>query len=382
MDAALVLEDGRVFHGRSFGASGETTGEIVFATAMTGYQEVLTDPSYAGQIVTMTASHIGNTGVNQFDREAEWPIVAGFVVRQYTDDYSSWRAEKSLSQYLHDHDIVALSEVDTRALTRHLRERGAMRAVISTEQDDLAALLARARMAPQMVGQDLASGVGTRTIYRWTEGTPADWFVGNQQDDQLRPQAGPPLQVVAYDFGLKRNILRKLVDHGCEVTVVPADTPAATVLALKPDGVFLSNGPGDPATLGYAVANIQRLLGQVPVFGICLGHQLMGLAVGGETFKLPYGHHGANHPVQALHSGHVEITAQNHGFAVTAEGLPPEIEITHLNLNDGTVEGLQHKGYPAFSVQYHPEAAPGPHDADPHFGRFVDLMREARSSLT
>ncbi len=377
MDALLVLEDGRSFEGRSFGASGETTGEVVFATGMTGYQEVLTDPSYAGQIVTMTAPHIGNTGVNLLDGEAEQPQVAGFLVRAYSEDYSSWRARTGLSQYLREHQIVALTDIDTRALTRHIRQAGAMRAAISTERVDVEALAALARSAAPMVGLDLASGVGTRTVYRWTEGTPLEWEPATgtaEPGGTIRETSGGSHHVVAYDFGLKRNILRKLVDHGCHVTVVPSDTPAEEVLALKPDGVFLSNGPGDPAVLRYAVANIRRLLGKAPLFGICLGHQLMGLAVGGQTFKLPYGHHGCNHPVKDLRDGHVQITSQNHGFAVDAETLPPDVVVTHRNLNDGTVEGLRHARYPAFSVQYHPEAAPGPHDADPLFTEFVDMM--------
>ena len=379
MDAVLVLEDGRVFPGRSFGASGETTGEVVFATGMTGYQEVLTDPSYAGQIVTMTVPHIGNTGVNLLDREAEHPHVAGFLVRAYSDDYSSWRARNGLAQYLRQHNIIALTDIDTRALTRHIRAAGAMRAAISTERDDVAALAELARSSAPMVGLDLASGVGTRSVYRWTEGTPIEWETAPGESlavgGPIHAPDGRPLHVVAYDFGLKRNILRKLVDHGCHVTVVPADTPASDVLDLRPAGVFLSNGPGDPAALGYAVQNIKRLMDKVPMFGICLGHQLMGLAVGGETFKLPFGHHGCNHPVKDLRDGHVQITSQNHGFAVAAESLPDDVVVTHRNLNDGTVEGLRHTQYPAFSVQYHPEAAPGPHDADPLFTEFVDLMR-------
>ena len=367
MNALLVLEDGRVFSGRSWGAAGETTGEVVFTTAMTGYQEVLTDPSYAGQIVTMTAAHIGNTGVNASDPESARPYVAGFLVRAYSPEYSSWRAQQSLAQYLREHGIVALSEIDTRALTRHIRQKGAMRAALSTERDDVAALTALARNAPAMTGLDLATAVSTKMPYTWDEGTPGEW---------LTPHPVTPQQhVVAYDFGLKRNILRKLVDHGATVTVVPADFSADQVLALQPDGVFVSNGPGDPATLDYAVANLRALLGKVPIFGICLGHQLMGLAVGGTTFKLPYGHHGCNHPVQDVRTGKVEITSQNHGFAVAPASLPPEVTITHRNLNDGTVEGLEHTHVPAFSVQYHPEAAPGPHDADPHFRRFTALMR-------
>ncbi|HZG66119.1 MAG TPA: glutamine-hydrolyzing carbamoyl-phosphate synthase small subunit, partial [Herpetosiphonaceae bacterium] len=377
MNAVLVLEDGRVFAGRSFGATGETTGEVVFATGMTGYQEVLTDPSYAGQIVTMTVPHIGNTGVNLLDREAERPYVSGFLVRAYSEDYSSWRAGNSLAQYLREHNIIALTDIDTRALTRHIRAVGAMRAAISTERDDVAALAELARGAAPMVGLDLASGVGTRTIYTWNEGTPAEWEPGPDDDHaraSIHPLPASSHHVVAYDFGLKRNILRKLVDHGCHVTVVPGDTPAADVLKLRPSGVFLSNGPGDPATLDYAVDNIHRLLGKVPMFGICLGHQLMGLAVGGQTYKLPFGHHGCNHPVKDLRDNHVQITSQNHGFAVAQESLPKDVIVTHRNLNDGTVEGLRHTRYPAFSVQYHPEAAPGPHDADPLFNEFVEMM--------
>jgi len=387
MDALLVLESGRVFRGRSFGAPGETTGEVVFATGMTGYQEVLTDPSYAGQIVTMTASHIGNTGVNEIDPEAPKPYVAGFLVRAYSDDYSSWRARTGLGQYLREHGIVALADIDTRALTRHIRAQGALRAVISTETDDVEALLQRARAIPLMEGLDLASGVGTQQIYTWDRGS-GEWRTGGEQENDQRPGSytqkvpgandQPLFHVVAYDFGLKRNILRKLVDHGAHVTVVPATTPAVDVLKLNPDGVFLSNGPGDPATLDYAVGNVRSLLGKAPMFGICLGHQLMGLAVGGDTFKLPYGHHGVNHPVKDLHTGRVQITSQNHGFAVDPESLGDDVEITHRNLNDGTVEGLRHRRYEAFSVQYHPEAAPGPHDADPLFTEFVRMMERER----
>jgi carbamoyl-phosphate synthase small subunit len=368
MDALLVLEDGRAFHGRSIGAPGETTGELVFTTGMTGYQEILTDPSYSGQLVVMTAPHIGNTGVNPIDPEAERPCAAGLLVRAYSDVYSSWRAQTSLAQYLREHGIVALAEIDTRALTRHIRAHGSLRAVISTERADVAELQRRACAAPQMEGLDLASRHSTQHAYSWEQSSGV-WA-------DPRPAASA-LHVVAYDFGLKRNILRRLVDHGARVTVVPAATPAASVLALKPDGVFFSNGPGDPATLGYAVENVRALLGKAPIFGICLGHQLMGLAVGGQTYKLPFGHHGCNHPVQHLATRRVQITSQNHGFAVAAESLPDDVVVTHRNLNDGTVEGLRHTRYPAFSVQYHPEAAPGPHDADPLFSEFVQLMRAA-----
>jgi carbamoyl-phosphate synthase small subunit len=343
---------------------------------MTGYQEVISDPSYAGQLVTMTAPHIGNTGVNEFDPESARPQVAGFIVRSYSEDYSSWRARGSLSHLLREHGIVAISDVDTRALTRHIRTAGAMRGIISTSSESIEALVARARSAPLMEGQDLTRAVTCAEPYQWTEGSgpfrPAEehWLA---PPDALASDL--PYQVVAYDFGLKRTILRRLVDHGCAVTVVPATTPASEVLALKPQGVFYSNGPGDPAAANYAVETLQHLLGRVPVFGICLGHQLMGLAVGGQTYKLPFGHHGANHPVRHLASGRVEITSQNHGFAVDPDSLPGDVEITHINLNDQTVEGLRHKNLAAFSVQYHPEAGPGPHDATYLFDEFVTLMK-------
>jgi carbamoyl-phosphate synthase small subunit len=308
--------------------------------------------------------------------------VAGFVVRAYSEDYSSWRAAQSLAQYLREHNIIALTDVDTRALTRHIRAAGAMRAAISTERDDVEELAAMARAAASMVGLDLASGVGTRRVYSWSEGTPIEWEADRDVEQPaaglIRDVGDRSRHVVAYDFGLKRNILRKLVDHGSHVTVVPATTPAHEVLALKPDGIFLSNGPGDPATLHYAVENIRQLMGRKPVFGICLGHQLMGLAVGGQTYKLPFGHHGCNHPVKDLRDNHVQITSQNHGFAVAAESLPAEVAVTHLNLNDGTVEGLRHTRVPAFSVQYHPEASPGPHDADPLFKEFMELIDRSR----
>jgi carbamoyl-phosphate synthase small subunit len=379
MEAVLVLEDGRVFPGRSFGAVGERIGEVVFHTGMTGYQEVLTDPSYRGQIVTMTAPHIGNTGVNDYDPESLRPQVAGFVVRSYSDDYSSWRARGGLDQLLREHQIVAISDVDTRALTRHIRTAGAMRGIISTSGESAAALRAKAARAPRMEGLDLTHEVSCEEPYHWVEGSaPFGPAYGGPQDEAkpLRPE--PRFHVVAYDFGLKRTILRRLVDHGCRVTVVPGATPVGDALALKPDGVFYSNGPGDPAATVYAFETLRGLLGRVPVFGICLGHQLMGLALGAKTYKLPFGHHGANHPVRHLPTGHVEITSQNHGFAVDPDTLPAEAEVTHINLNDQTVEGLRHKGLQCFSVQYHPEAGPGPHDASYLFREFTTLMGERR----
>ncbi len=358
--ATLALEDGLVFEGRSFGATGETTGEVVFNTAMCGYQEVLTDPSYAGQIVTMTYPHIGNYGVNRDDVESVRPQVAGFVVREASTKASSWRAAGELHHYLERAGVVGISEIDTRALTRHLRTHGAKRGVVSTRSADHEELVAKARASRSMVGLDLAREVTCPEAYHFGSAPAAH-----------------PYKVVAYDFGMKQNIMRMLTAAGCDVTVVPATTSGADTLALKPDGVFLSNGPGDPAATGeYAVPVIRGVIDAgVPTFGICLGHQMLGLALGAKTVKMHQGHHGANHPVKDLMTGKVEITSMNHGFAVDRATLPAAVEETHVSLFDGSNCGLALKDRPVFSVQYHPEASPGPRDSHYLFARFVDLMR-------
>jgi carbamoyl-phosphate synthase small subunit len=383
--AVLALEDGAVFEGRSFGHRGEVTGEVVFNTALCGYQEVLTDPSYAGQIVTMTYPHIGNYGVNLEDVESAHPQVAGFVVREVATVVSSWRASGMLDRYLDDHRIVGISEIDTRALTRHLRTQGAKRGIISALDLDHRALVERARASRSMVGLDLAREVTCETPWEFDPGSEgvsaAPHLVPVLRGRKNAPSegAGPPFHVVAYDFGLKRNILRNLTAAGCRVTVVPAHTTAAEALALEPDGIFMSNGPGDPEPVIYGVEAAKELIGRLPVFGICLGHQIMGLACGGRTFKLKFGHRGANHPVKNLETGQVEITSQNHGFCLEP-GLfeNPDLVKTHVNLNDGTVEGFRHRALPVLSVQYHPEASPGPHDSHYLFEEFVSMMRAHR----
>ena len=386
--ALLALEDGTTWPGEALGALGERSGEVVFNTAMTGYQEVLTDPSYCGQIVVMTAPHIGNTGVNLADEESRRPWPAGFAVRAVSPRPSSWRAEASLDEYLRDHGVVGMSELDTRALVRRIREAGAMRAVISSIDPDPRRLVEAARSAPSMVGLDLVREVTCVEPYHWSAGD-GGWGVGDGLSGPVGPipHPSPPpalrlspipyhtLHVVAYDFGIKHMILRLLDARGCRITVVPATTPAAEVLALEPDGVFLSNGPGDPAAVTYGVCAVRQLLGKLPIFGICLGHQILGLALGGTTYKLRFGHHGGNQPVRNAGTGRVEISSHNHGFAVDRESLPPGVEVTHVNLNDGCVEGLRAGDLRAFSVQYHPEAAPGPHDAAYLFDQFVELMR-------
>jgi len=378
MEAILALEDGRVWRGRGFGAGAEVAGEVVFNTAMTGYQEILTDPSYCGQLVTMTYPLIGNYGVNQEDIESCRVFAEGFIVRELSRTVSNWRADLSLDEYLKQAGVPGIADIDTRSLVRHIRERGSMRGCLSTERTDEQAVIERARRAPEMVGLDLASVVTCKEPYEWA-------------DDQARAYGSPSLlhpprenraprdHIVAYDFGLKHNSLRNMAALGARVTVVPAQTSAEDVMALKPDGIWLSNGPGDPEPLTSVVANLRKLIGRYPIFGICLGHQLLGLAFGGKTYKLPFGHHGGNQPVKDLTTGRVEITAQNHGFAVDADSLPADCEITHINLNDGTVEGLQHREKGVYSVQYHPEAGPGPHDPSYLFDKFATMIEQHKS---
>ena len=370
MKAILALADGTVFEGELFGATGEAIGEVVFNTSMTGYQEVLTDPSYKGQIVTMTYPLIGNYGCNEADIESIGPQVEGFVVREYSAYHSNWRSKWSLDAYLSEHGIIGIQGIDTRALTRRLRVHGVMNGCLSTDDLDPQSLVAKAKAWHGLVGWDLVQRVTCPNPWEWKTGRMEGWV---RQSSTL-PVFHPPYKVIALDFGIKYNILRQLTEHGCEVQVVPAQTTAEDILAAEPDGVFLSNGPGDPMPVDYAIKTIQGLIGKKPLFGICLGHQLLGLALGGKTYKLKFGHRGANQPVKHLESDRVEITAQNHGFCVDIDSLPNSVEVTHINLNDGTLEGIQHREYPLFSVQYHPEASPGPHDASYLFSRFTEMM--------
>ncbi|MGK2905744.1 MAG: glutamine-hydrolyzing carbamoyl-phosphate synthase small subunit [Desulfuromonadales bacterium] len=373
MKAALALADGRVFYGQAFGASGEIFGEVVFNTSMSGYQEILTDPSYRGEIVTMTYPLIGNCGINREDVESSRPHLAGFIVKEACDIPSNWRSEISLDAYLKKNNIIGLAGIDTRALVRHIRAKGAQTGVLSTIDTDSGSLIAKAKAAPSIVGQDLVQHVTCEKSYDWEEGV---WSLENGYEHAQGPAR---FKVVAYDFGIKRNILRNLVNKGCAVTVVPATASAEEVLAMQPDGVFLSNGPGDPEPITYAQENIRKLLGKVPVFGICLGHQLLAIALGGKTYKLKFGHRGGNQPVRRGDGHNVEITSQNHGFAVDASSLQDDALVTHINLNDNTVEGLHHKILPAFSVQYHPEASPGPHDANYLFDEFIRMMDDFKN---
>jgi carbamoyl-phosphate synthase small subunit len=370
-EAILALADGRVFRGRAFGAIGERAGEVVFNTAMTGYQEVLTDPSYKGQIVCMTYPEIGNVGINREDEESARVFVEGFVVREYRPTPSNWRAEMALGEYLERAGVPGIEGIDTRALVRHIRTTGAQQAVISSVDSDAERLVNKAKAAPSLEGQDLVKEVTCAESYDWELG---DWRLGEGYRRGAAEEMRDHPLVIALDYGIKRNILRRLVATGFRVTVMPARSTAEQVLAHNPDGIFLSNGPADPAAVPYACETVRGLIGRKPIFGICLGHQILGLALGGKTYKLGFGHHGANHPVIDLRTRRVEITSQNHGFAVDAESLGAAAELSHLNLNDRTVEGLRGRGVPFFSVQYHPEASPGPHDASYLFDRFRRLV--------
>lgn len=378
--ALLALEDGTLWVGRGFGTVGDAKGEIVFNTSLTGYQEILTDPSYHGQIITMTMPHIGNYGVTPEDDESDRVWAAGLVVRSISPLVSSWRARQSLPVYLAEKGVAAITDVDTRALTRHIRTQGAMRAALSTSDPDPERLVEMARNGRDMNGLDLACEVTCAEPYEWSEGmgwwqpdqVGTDQHAASEEDNRL-------YHVVAYDFGVKRNILRQLAGRNCRVTVVPAATPAREVLAMEPDGIFLSNGPGDPAAVTYAIDNVRQLLGQKPIFGICLGHQILALALGASTYKLKFGHRGGNQPVQVTDSGAVQISSHNHGFAVDAASLPTTVTVSHVNLNDNCCEGLTAPDYRAFSIQYHPESAPGPHDSDALFDKFIVMMREARA---
>ncbi|HEY1253579.1 MAG TPA: glutamine-hydrolyzing carbamoyl-phosphate synthase small subunit [Terracidiphilus sp.] len=379
MQSILALEDGRIFRGLGYGHPGECLGEVVFNTSLTGYQEIATDPSYAGQIVVLTNPQIGNYGTCRADNESAKPYIEGLIVREFSPISSNWRSEQVTDEYMERYAVPVLAEIDTRALVRHLRTHGVMRGVISTVETDTDVLVAKARSIRKMDGTDLARVVSTKSVYTF-DATDSR----NQSGDPLlatsflpQESAKEHLHVVAYDFGIKQNILRMLVREGCRVTVVPAETSAEDVFALKPDGVFLSNGPGDPEPVDYAVRAIRKFLGRVPVFGICLGHQLTGIALGGKTYKLKFGHHGGNHPVQNKLTGKVEITAHNHNFAVDPDSINAnEVELTHVDLNDQTLEGLRHRTLPLFSVQYHPEAAPGPHDSNYLFRDFRRMMEE------
>ncbi|KAL3653649.1 hypothetical protein CASFOL_003330 [Castilleja foliolosa] len=372
-DARLVLEDGSVWPAKSFGASGTQVGEVVFNTSLTGYQEILTDPSYAGQFVLMTNPHIGNTGVNIDDEESKQCFLAGLVIRSLSISTSNWRCTDTLGEYLASRNIMGIYDVDTRAITRRLRQDGSLIGVLSTEESRKDEELVKMSQTWDIVGVDLISGVSCKAPYEWVDGTKSEWDfnLGNKRNDVT-------FKVVVYDFGVKHNILRRLASYGCEITVVPSTWPASETLKMKPDGVLFSNGPGDPSAVPYAVETVKEIIGKVPVFGICMGHQLLGQALGGKTFKMKFGHHGGNHPVRNVRNGRVEISAQNHNYAVDPESLPEGVEVTHVNLNDGSCAGLAFAERKLMSLQYHPEASPGPHDSDLVFGEFIQLMKQEK----
>lgn len=374
MKAILALADGRLFNGESFGASIDVEGEVVFNTSMSGYQEIITDPSYCGQMVVMTYPLIGNYGVNQEDCESSRPFLSGFIIKELSGIASNWRSEKTLDEFLREHKVAGIQGIDTRALTRHIREAGAQQAVISTDTSNPSKLIERAKNSRGLSGRDLVKEVTCQSPYDWNEG---EWALDKGFSADPNSSSGKKAYfVIAYDLGIKHNILRKLTQSGCRVRVVPANTSAKEVLDMKPDGVFLSNGPGDPEAVSHVIENVRNLLGKTPILGICLGHQILNLAWGAETYKLRFGHHGGNQPILDKRTGKVEITAQNHGFAVNAASLPDDVEVTMINLNDNTVEGVRHKKFPVISVQHHPEASPGPHDSSYLFNDFVKLMKE------
>ena len=370
MKAVLALADGKIFEGEHFGAENEVEAEIVFNTSMSGYQEIITDPSYCGQMVVMTYPLIGNYGINPEDFESDRPYLSGFIIKELSRVQSNWRSRGNLEDFLKKNNVFGIQGIDTRALTRRIRDKGAQQAVLSINTTDTQKLVEKARNSPGLIGRDLVKEVSCRKAYEWNE---SEWVIQKGQT-KLETTKDRPHRVLVYDFGVKRNILRKLTRTGCKVKVFPASTSADEALATNPDGIFLSNGPGDPAAVPYAIENVKALLGRVPIFGICLGHQILSLALNGSTYKLRFGHHGGNQPVLDANSGKVEITSQNHGFAVKKNSLMKDVDITHLNLNDNTVEGIKHKTFPIFSVQYHPEASPGPHDSDYLFNKFVSLM--------
>ena len=370
MKAVLALADGKVFEGEHFGAENEVEAEIVFNTSMSGYQEIITDPSYCGQMVVMTYPLIGNYGINPEDFESDRPYLSGFIIKELSRVQSNWRSRGNLEDFLKKNNVFGIQGIDTRALTRRIRDKGAQQAVLSINTTDTQKLVEKARNSPGLIGRDLVKEVSCRKAYEWNE---SEWVIQKGQT-KLETTKDRPHRVLVYDFGVKRNILRKLTRTGCKVKVFPASTSADEALATNPDGIFLSNGPGDPAAVPYAIENVKALLGRVPIFGICLGHQILSLALNGSTYKLRFGHHGGNQPVLDANSGKVEITSQNHGFAVKENSLMKDVDITHVNLNDNTVEGIKHKTFPIFSVQYHPEASPGPHDSDYLFNKFVSLM--------